>query len=107
MNAPFQPETISLDQLRVGARASVTSIDWASLEAAEASRLRHFGFDEGVAVEPLHLGPGEYFVLGDNSSDSRDSRMFGAVRAEQIVGRPVLAVWPWARRRILGGVEPR
>jgi signal peptidase I len=62
--------------------------------------------EHGVG-EPLQLGPGEYFVLGDNSSDSRDSRMFGAVRAEQIVGRPVLVVWPWSRRRILGGVEPR
>ena len=75
MNAPFQPETISLDQLRVGARASVTSIDWTSLEAAEASRLRHFGFDEGVAVEPLHLGP-----FGRDPIAIRVGRMTVAIR---------------------------
>ena len=57
--------------------------------------------------EPLALGPREYFVLGDNSSDSKDSRMFGPVSAEEIAGRPVLVVWPWARRRILGDVAPR
>lgn len=47
----------SLDDLDLGTRARIDSVDWASLEQAEASRLRHFGFDEGVAVEPLHLGP--------------------------------------------------
>jgi hypothetical protein len=62
--------------------------------------------EHGVG-EGLALGPSEYFVLGDNSSDSRDSRMFGPVPAEEIAGRPVLVVWPWSRRRMLGDVAPR
>ena len=37
-------------------RASL-SIDWDALDEGEACRLRHFGFDEGVAVEAMHLGP--------------------------------------------------
>jgi ferrous iron transport protein A len=49
--------TTSLDQLKLGVRARITSIDWSLLEESEACRLRHFGFDEGVSVEPLHLGP--------------------------------------------------
>ncbi len=57
MNAPFHHETLSLDQLEVGTKARVLSIDWALLDEAEACRLRHFGFDEGITVEPLHLGP--------------------------------------------------
>ena len=57
MNVHVQPESTSLDQLAVGSRASIASIDWDSLEESEARRLRHFGFDEGVTVEPLHLGP--------------------------------------------------
>ena len=57
MNAPFQPDTVSLDTLKVGTRARVLSIDWNALDEPEACRLRHFGFDEGVTVEPLHLGP--------------------------------------------------
>ncbi len=62
--------------------------------------------DQAVG-EPLVLGPDEYFVLGDNSSDSRDSRTFGPVRAEQIVGRPVMVVWPWGQRRVLQAATPR
>ena len=53
----------SLDQLKLGMRARITSIDWAVLADSEASRLRHFGFDEGVAVQPLHLGPVSYTHL--------------------------------------------
>ena len=47
----------SLDQLKLGMRARIFSIDWSALAEGEDSRLRHFGFDEGVAVVPLHLGP--------------------------------------------------
>jgi len=57
MNAPFQHDVTSLDRLKVGTKARILSVDWAALEEPEACRLRHFGFDEGVTVEPLHLGP--------------------------------------------------
>jgi ferrous iron transport protein A len=75
MNAPFHPETTSLDQLKVGTKARVLSIDWAALEEAEGCRLRHFGFDDGVAVEPLHLGP-----FGRDPIAVRVGRMTVAIR---------------------------
>ena len=48
---------LQLDQLGLGSRARIESIDWGVLEESESCRLRHFGFDEGVTVEPLHQGP--------------------------------------------------
>jgi ferrous iron transport protein A len=75
MNAPFQLETTRLDRLTVGARARVAHIDWAMLDANEASRLRHFGFDDGVTVEPLHLGP-----FGRDPIAIRVGRMTVAIR---------------------------
>ena len=75
MNVPFKPESFSLDQLEVGSRASIASIDWDSLEESEACRLRHFGFDEGVIVEPLHLGP-----FGRDPLAIRVGRMTVAIR---------------------------
>jgi signal peptidase I len=40
------------------------------------------------------LGPEEYFVMGDNRSDSQDSRAFGPVRQDLIVGRLWFRYWP-------------
>jgi signal peptidase I len=40
---------------------------------------------------------GDYFVLGDNRGDSCDSRTFGAVAQENIVGKAVAIVWPPGR----------
>ena len=75
MNAPFHPDVVSLDQLKLGTRAVVAGIDWDSLDEGEACRLRHFGFDEGVAVEPLHLGP-----FGRDPIAIRVGRMTVAIR---------------------------
>jgi len=75
MNAPFHSQTIGLDQLGVGTKARVTSIAWDSLDQAEGCRLQHFGFDEGVTVEPLHLGP-----FGRDPIAVRVGRMTVAIR---------------------------
>lgn len=37
------------------------------------------------------------FVMGDNRSNSKDSRRFGAVPADSIVGRAIVRVWPPGR----------
>jgi len=44
----------------------------------------------GVYVGPLILAEGEYFVLGDNRPASFDSRQFGALDADKILGRIIL-----------------
>lgn len=67
--------TTSLDLLKLGVRARIVGVDWDSLEEGEASRLRHFGFDEGVSVEPLHLGP-----FGRDPLAVRVGRMTVAIR---------------------------
>jgi signal peptidase I len=40
------------------------------------------------------LGPDEYYLLGDNRASSLDSRTFGAVKREFIVGKAWLRGWP-------------
>ncbi len=47
------------------------------------------------SVPPLTLGKQEYYVIGDNRRNSNDSRAWGAVPEENIVGRVWLVYWPW------------
>jgi signal peptidase I len=40
------------------------------------------------------LGPDEYFMMGDNRNHSRDSRAFGVVKRERIIGEALIRYWP-------------
>ncbi|MBX4199147.1 signal peptidase I [Candidatus Parcubacteria bacterium] len=41
-----------------------------------------------------NLSDGEYFVMGDNRAGSADSRYWGPVPTRDIIGRPILRLWP-------------
>ena len=69
---------IPLDQLKLGTHARIAAIDWAALGESEANRLRQFGFDEGVSIEPLHLGP-----FGKDPLAVKVGRMTVAIRKAQ------------------------
>ena len=50
--------------------------------------------DDGVV-----LGPDDFYMLGDNSGNSHDSRRNGPAHRSRLVGRPILIVWPPKRWR--------
>jgi signal peptidase I len=59
------------------------------------------------AIDSVYFGPvkvraGTIFVLGDNRANSEDSRDFGAVRTDTIIGRAVARVWPPSRWGSIG-----
>jgi signal peptidase I len=47
------------------------------------------------ARERLHVPPHAYFALGDNSYNSYDSRYWGPVPEENVVGRGLWVYWPF------------
>lgn len=48
------------------------------------------------------VGPNSYFVMGDNRQFSSDSREFGPITKEEIIGRVVFRYWPLNK---IGGIE--
>ncbi len=55
----------------------------------------------GLAGQSIKVPPGYVFVLGDNSASSHDSRFWGFVPQENIIGRAELIYWPFNRMRFL------
>ena len=55
--------------------------------------------DSGTACDPITLGKDEYFVLGDNRNDSRDSRWpdVGNIHKDKIIGKAVLRLSPFSK----------
>ena len=52
---------------------------------------------DSVYFGPVRVRPGTIFVMGDNRANSEDSRDFGAVPIDRIIGRAVARVWPPGR----------
>lgn len=57
----------------------------------------------GLAEDPITLGDDEYFVLGDNRNNSKDSRSekVGNVKRSAITGRAWVRIWPLSQFGIL------
>ena len=59
--------------------------------------------DSGIAEDPIVLGDDEYFVMGDNRNESKDSRdpRVGNIKRSDIIGRAWVRIWPFSKFGVL------
>jgi type IV secretory pathway protease TraF len=83
--------------------------------AAQADAAQHIDFKEPPPVvignllerllttdtNEIILDRNEYFVIGDNATNSLDSRYFGSIKRNHIKGKAILIYWPFDRKRML------
>lgn len=53
----------------------------------------------------ITVGDNEYFVIGDNRPRSSDSRFWGIVRRDEIVGRAWVRYWPLSKIKLIPGLK--
>ena len=55
----------------------------------------------GTYSDPFKVPKGDYFVMGDNRKDSYDSRYWGPLPGDYVVGRAFVRMWPLDRIGLL------
>ena len=57
--------------------------------------------DYALEGKKITVPKNNYFVLGDNSASSKDSRYWGFVPSHSILGKALIIYWPLIRIRII------
>ncbi|MBQ9281547.1 MAG: signal peptidase I [Treponema sp.] len=57
-------------------------------------------FGAKSSIEPVTLGPDEYFVLGDDRLSSSDSRIWGPVNKSEIIGKVLMLYFPFSKFKL-------
>ena len=87
----FEPYIQHVDSRRIPFRDDFPS-DLVPMEVYPRGRLMlSADVRDGEVVVP----EGQYFAMGDNRDDSSDSRFWGLVPRENIIGKPVIVYWSY------------
>jgi signal peptidase I len=67
-------------------------IDGKKLNEPYISKAAHEADDRTIA--PIKIPPGHYFMMGDNRGSSCDSRSWGTVPKQNLIGKVIATYWP-------------
>ena len=100
--APEDPDTVYIKRV-IGLPDEVVQATGGRLLVNGVEKALPAGMESaGMEFGPVVVRPAHYFVVGDNCGDSVDSRQWGAVPRDYILGRAVLRFWPVGSMKIFG-----
>ncbi len=79
--------------------AGLAKLDFPNLKMAQSNFFENLfnSFYLTNSTIGYEVPNGTYFVIGDNTTNSLDSRYFGPIKAESIIGKVSKIFWPWNR----------
>ncbi len=83
-------ETVKIDAGKVSIVGQKTSDEISGEQPLDESYLKNLSYE----TITKKLGDNEYFAMGDNRSNSLDSRIWGPLPKEDIVGRVLVRLFP-------------
>jgi signal peptidase I len=87
----IEPYTQHIDSMRVPYRDDFPS-GIVPMEVSPGGRLM---LAENVRAGEVVVPEGQYFAMGDNRDNSSDSRFWGLVPRENIIGKPLIVYWSY------------
>ena len=100
---PFIKRLVGLGGDAVELRDGHLVVNGTLLDGNETFRTNHY-YNQGAYGQErqvVKVPEGSYFVLGDNSGSSHDSRFWGFVPKRLMIGQAICIFWPITRWRML------
>ena len=98
-NKDFVKRVVGLPGEQVELRNGVVYIDGVPLEEP------YLTARDRTTLAPLTMREKEYYVIGDNRASSNDSRAWGPVPEENVLGKVWVVYWPFQQFQLLNTVS--
>ena len=103
---PVDPDKTRIIKRVIGLPGDVVEVSGSYIfingeQLDESSYAPNYGPPPYEEISYVKLQTDEYFLCGDNRPDSSDSRLWGPVFKEDILGRAAFTIWPVSRLRYI------